>query len=304
MRPNIDRFAAAQITTDIAGSIPLGQSGASASGTNMTSGATPFITRTNATRFGTLQASAMPANTYTAPLAGFGSLQTSQMPANTMSISAATTTRQMRPQGMSYSGMNMRAATETTQVNTQRMSYGTMNMRAVTDTAQMNSQHMSSNTMNAPATRMNTQGMNTNTTNAPSEVAKEKRRETHATQVDTNVAGQRSGYVVPQSYTQNRLCDMADPFCCPICYHAYRSSGGVRDHMKRVHGWNIDQINANPDTREPKTLGHFARLGVDNSYRGSEAKQVNARRRWDEGMTANSEAYWKDVYKSHKGNKP
>lgn len=133
---------------------------------------------------------------------------------------------------------------------------------------------------------------------APSTSAEEKQPERSDTRTGVNVPAARSGYVVPQSYTLNRLCDMPDPFCCPICFHAYRSSGSVREHLKRVHSYTIDQINQNPDARAPKTLGHFQRLGMDNSYRGSEPKQVNARRRWDAGMTANSEAYWKDVYKS------
>lgn len=133
---------------------------------------------------------------------------------------------------------------------------------------------------------------------APSTIADEKVSEGSDAQPNVSVPAARSGYVVPQSYTLGRLCDTADPFCCPICFHAYRSTGSVREHLKRVHSYTIDQINQNPDARVPKTLGHFQQLGVDTSYRGNEPKQVNARRRWDAGMTANSEAYWKDVYKS------
>jgi len=77
----------------------------------------------------------------------------------------------------------------------------------------------------------------------------------------------------------------------------YTSTNGVKYHLRQFHNKTNAEINANPDMRDPKTLGHFKAMGVDTTYTGNIRKQVNARRRWDLGISSDTPEYWDDVYK-------
>ncbi|KEF61319.1 uncharacterized protein A1O9_02884 [Exophiala aquamarina CBS 119918] len=95
----------------------------------------------------------------------------------------------------------------------------------------------------------------------------------------------------------SRVADVADPPCCPLCFHMYTNATGVKYHLKQFHNKSTTEINANPDFQHPKTLGYFKAQGINTDYTGTVRKQVNARRRWEAGLTSDTQEYFNDVYK-------
>ena len=113
------------------------------------------------------------------------------------------------------------------------------------------------------------------------------------------VAGPRQGNP-SSSRTVDRnkkLVDMVDPPACHLCFHAYTSENGVRIHYKEKHAAEMSQDKSNVLFKHPRTLSWFQAQGLDVTYKGTEAKQINARRRMADGMRSSDQEYVKDVYK-------
>lgn len=107
---------------------------------------------------------------------------------------------------------------------------------------------------------------------------------------------------VPAATTrQRRVVDMADPYCCHLCFAVFINANGVRSHLTGSttgggHGWTRAQLTSDPAGRAPNTLSHFSSQGVDTRYTGNNPKQRNNRRRMEQGLTSTSQSYWDDVY--------
>lgn len=99
------------------------------------------------------------------------------------------------------------------------------------------------------------------------------------------------------------LVDAADPFCCHLCYHCFIQKSTLRDHYYDTHkeqlGLTRKSLNDYHYAKREnmKTLSWYNAQGLDTTYRGTDRKQINARRRMVAGLKTTDPNYLRDVYK-------
>jgi hypothetical protein len=108
--------------------------------------------------------------------------------------------------------------------------------------------------------------------------------------------------VVPAAFRRKlpSLVNETDPWACPICFHAFVRVTGIKDHILGKHpslGLTAKTINDFPPYKEPHTLSWYRAQGADTTYRGTDRKQINARRRMEAGLRTTDPEFLKDVYK-------
>lgn len=92
------------------------------------------------------------------------------------------------------------------------------------------------------------------------------------------------------------VLDVDDPIMCPICFHAFRGRNGYFDHMLQKEHIPRNVLQDDLQFSNPKPMSWFTQRGIDVTYRGTDRKQINARRRMEMGMRSDDPGYLQDVY--------
>ena len=109
---------------------------------------------------------------------------------------------------------------------------------------------------------------------------------------------------IPKNFKRKlpTVADEPDPWACHICYHAFIRETRLREHYRDNHP-ELGLTKKNVKDYEPAQIKNMQRLswyiarGDDTTYRGTDRKQFNARRRRDAGIKTDGKEYLDDVYK-------
>lgn len=116
----------------------------------------------------------------------------------------------------------------------------------------------------------------------------------------TNTNTPAGGASAQSQYVRHNpsVVDEPDPYTCPICFHICRAQSTLKTHILEKHPHiTKTTIKQYPLMNNPQKLSYFSAQGIDTSYRGSDGKQINSRRRFDLGMKTTDPRYLDDVYK-------